>query len=213
MSTIRYISHITRSLSPLRSISAHKSSLPRSSVTEPHFPVTPKIQIVLYSDQNRGKRSTMSASEVKLSLDDCGVFHLPNITSEAAAEASKVLQKNHDNNHIFFNQSGFHNHIAHHILTLYALGSSPDDIQRQYAPNKAMQRPQQPANDSVMKDLRDYKKFHDYLGNEKYYHDYLLFFQGEIEKKGYEEVINEYCLKGDERADDMLVRLHAGNCL
>lgn len=28
--------------------------------------------------------------------------------------------------------------------------------------------------------------------------------------KGYQVAINEYCLKGDERADDMLVRLHAG---
>ena len=38
----------------------------------------------------------------------------------------------------------------------------------------------------------------------------MEFFRGEIDKKGHEQVINEYCLKGDERADDMLVRLHAG---
>ena len=61
-----------------------------------------------------------------------------------------------------------------------------------------------------MKDLSDYKKFQEYLGNERYYHDYLVFFQGEIEKKGHGEVINEYLMKGDERADDMLCRLYAG---
>lgn len=29
-------------------------------------------------------------------------------------------------------------------------------------------------------------------------------------KQGYEKVLHEFCFKGDERADDMLVRLHAG---
>jgi len=72
------------------------------------------------------------------------------------------------------------------------------------------QRPHQSVHSSVLKDLHDYEKVHKYLGNEKYYHDFLVFFQCEIDEKGYEAVINEYCLKGDERADDMLVRLHAG---
>ena len=61
-----------------------------------------------------------------------------------------------------------------------------------------------------MQDLSDYKKYQQYLGNEKYYRDYLVFFQGEIDKKGYEKVINEYLLQGDDRAEDMLCRLYAG---
>lgn len=73
-----------------------------------------------------------------------------------------------------------------------------------------MQRPPQPVDDDVVENLHDYGKFHDYLGYERYYRDYLVFFQGEIETKGYEAVINEYCFKGDSRADDMFVRLHAG---
>ena len=63
---------------------------------------------------------------------------------------------------------------------------------------------------NVIEDLQDYEKFQKYLGNERYYHDYLLFFHSEIEKKGYQTVIHDYCLKRDERAIDMLVRLHAG---
>ena len=96
------------------------------------------------------------------------------------------------------------------MLTLYALGASPDVIQKQYDDHKAAQRPSQPVDDAVLKDLHDYKKFHDYLGNERYYRDYLVFFEGEIDKKGYEAVINEYVLQGDERANDMFVRMHAG---
>jgi hypothetical protein len=54
------------------------------------------------------------------------------------------------------------------------------------------------------------EKYKSYLGNEKYYHDFLVYFQDEIDKKGWENVLNEYMFKGDERADDMLVRMFAG---
>ncbi len=50
----------------------------------------------------------MSASQIKLSLDNAGVFHTSSVNREAAAKTSQVLQENHENYHIFFNQSGFH---------------------------------------------------------------------------------------------------------
>ena len=62
----------------------------------------------------------------------------------------------------------------------------------------------------MVADLQDQATFNKYLKNERYYHDYLVFFQKEIDKKGYENVINEYVLQGDERADDMLVRMYGG---
>ena len=83
-------------------------------------------------------------------------------------------------------------------------------MQAHYDKNKTYQRKPQPLDAAIVEDLHDYQKFKLYLGDERYYHDYLDYFQGEIDKKGYEVVVNEYCLKGDERADDMLVRLHAG---
>lgn len=54
------------------------------------------------------------------------------------------------------------------------------------------------------------ERFKTYLGDEKYYHDFLVFFRDEIEKKGWEEVLNEYLFKDDEKANDMLVRLFGG---
>lgn len=92
---------------------------------------------------------------------------------------------------------------------MYALGTSPELIQTHYDNNKTDQRKFQPHDNAVLEDLHDDQKFHNYLGNERYYPEYLEYFRGEIDKKGYEDVINDYCLKGDERADDMLVRLHA----
>lgn len=54
------------------------------------------------------------------------------------------------------------------------------------------------------------EKYKTYLGDEKYYHDFLVFFQEEMDKKGWENVLNEYLFKGDEIADDMLVRMYGG---
>ena len=83
-------------------------------------------------------------------------------------------------------------------------------IQKHYDRNKMYQREALPLHTAILQDLHDCNKFQAYLGKERYYHDYLEYFRGEIDKNGYAQVINEYCLKGDERADDMLVRLHAG---
>lgn len=53
-------------------------------------------------------------------------------------------------------------------------------------------------------------RFKTYLGKEKYYHDFLVFFQKEIEATGWQNVLNEYLFANDERANDMLCRLYAG---
>jgi len=54
------------------------------------------------------------------------------------------------------------------------------------------------------------EKYKTYLGSEKNYHNFLVFFKEEINQKGWQEVLNEYLFKGDERADDMLVRMFGG---
>lgn len=102
-------------------------------------------------------------------------------------------------------------HIAHHILTLYALAAPPAILQKQYDNNKSYQRATLPLETRVVQELQDHSKYHDYVGNEKYYPDFLVFFQKEIDDKGWEAVVNEYVLKGDELANDMLARMYAGD--
>ena len=58
--------------------------------------------------------------------------------------------------------------------------------------------------------MSNHAEFERFLGHEEYYRDFLLFFQKEMDRVGYEKVVNEYLLKGDERADDLLARLYAG---
>jgi len=67
-----------------------------------------------------------------------------------------------------------------------------------------------PLDGEVIENLHEPTQFKKYLGNERYYNDYLKFFQSEIDEKGWKNVLNEYLFARDERADDMLVRLFAG---
>lgn len=72
------------------------------------------------------------------------------------------------------------------------------------------QRSPVPLTQSVVTGMHDSNKYKTYLGREKYYHDFLVFFKREISLKGWPDVLNEYLFKGDERADDMLVRIFGG---
>jgi len=68
-------------------------------------------------------RGMATASRVQLSLNDCGEFHLPDITAESAAKGSEVLQENHENYHVFFNRAGFHSMCLSVDINMYTLHS------------------------------------------------------------------------------------------
>lgn len=61
-----------------------------------------------------------------------------------------------------------------------------------------------------MEDVGKYQKFKSFLGDEKYYYDFLVFWQKELVDKDVDGVLKEYVFKGDERADDLLIRLYGG---
>lgn len=104
-------------------------------------------------------------------------------------------------------------HIVHHILTMFALGASPDEIKAAFERNKSYQRPALPANDSVVQSLYDQARFKECLGKRNNYPSFLEYFQREIETKGVENVVNQYIFAGDDLAEDMLVRLFGGECM
>ncbi|KAK1538483.1 HypA protein [Colletotrichum paranaense] len=129
----------------------------------------------------------------------------------AASKVSELLQEDLEKHHVFFNQEGFHNHIPHQVLALFGTGAGPDAIQAAYKENADYQRPAQTPRDSVADELHDWDRAKKYLGKEKHYPDFLLFFQREIERLGgWEAALKEHLFKGDERADDMFQRMFAG---
>jgi oxidoreductase AflY len=100
-------------------------------------------------------------------------------------------------------------HIVHHLLSIYAQGAAPQDIKKEYQANESYQRPFD-VDKKQAQDLFKDSEFSKHLADRTCYPDYLTLFQAEIAKKGYQSVIKEYLLKGDDQANDFLGRLYDG---
>ncbi|KAJ5836982.1 hypothetical protein N7447_003008 [Penicillium robsamsonii] len=159
----------------------------------------------------RNTPSTMAtATKIHLSpVTDLGIYS-SNVREDSARTVSEILQEDLAIHHVFFNQERFHNHIPHQLLSIYALGASPDDIKSCYERNKTYQRPVIPASQDVIKSMHDFVEFQKYFGKEEHYPNYLAFFQHEIDAKGIAEVLMEYVFARDERAESMMCRLFGG---
>ncbi|CAG7923159.1 unnamed protein product [Penicillium olsonii] len=159
------------------------------------------------------KLSAMAtATHIQLSpTTDSGIYS-SNVREDSARTASELLQEDMAKHHVFFNDQGFHNHIPHQLLSIYALGATPEQIKAGYQRNEGYQRPARPADQEVILSMRDSVEFQKYLGREKHYPNYLAFFQQEIDSKGVGETLKGYLFAGDERAESMLCRLFGGAC-
>ncbi|RDA89992.1 hypothetical protein CP533_2681 [Ophiocordyceps camponoti-saundersi (nom. inval.)] len=130
----------------------------------------------------------------------------------AAARVSELLQDDLETHHVFFNDEGFHNHIAHQLLTLYGTGSSAEALTKAYDQNKAYQLPARKGDPSIADSLsRDWEKeAPKFLGKEAHYADFLLYFQREIERRGWQAVVTQHLLGDSPSCLDFLGRLFAG---
>lgn len=106
--------------------------------------------------------------------------------------------------------SVFTDHIVHHLLSIYALGASPSQLEEAYRNNTGYQLPTPPADLTNIENLSHPEGFAKHLGDSECYRDYVIFFQKLVAEHGVESVVNEYVFKGDARADDMLARMFSG---
>ena len=159
-----------------------------------------------------------TASVVRLTDHTPGVFpasHIHNyqpIDQSSSATASKLLQRNHDDHHVFYSSDGFHNHIAHHLLSIFALGAKSAELQHAYDINAEYQSSQYKVNEDDVAAMSDSKKFISLLGKEKNFHTFEAFFGREIEKnpQGWQSVVKEYLFGGTEVSETMLGRMFGG---
>ncbi|KAK1144750.1 hypothetical protein N8T08_004761 [Aspergillus melleus] len=151
-----------------------------------------------------------TAIKIWLTPRDTGVFGTPGLSEASARKVSEVLQHDMENHHVYLNDIEFHNHIVHFMLTIWALGASPETIQLQYDREAKRQRPALPQDESIIKSFSDKEAFMRHLYEEAQYPNYLAFFQREIEAKGVADMINEYLFSGDELAESLLSRFFSG---
>lgn len=156
------------------------------------------------------KRNMATASKILVSPSLKPVYAHGTPTQASTDAVNDVLQRNHDEHHIFYDERGFHNHIVHQTLTLYALGASDKIIHKQYNDNVSYQRPKPATSTAVISDMTNPDQFASHLGKAKQYSNFLAYFKDEINHKGWQNVLNEQLFARTPRADDMLVRLFSG---
>jgi len=156
-------------------------------------------------------RTMATAARVQLTTREQPAFSLSQFdTPEKAKAASELLQENHENYHMFFNSDGFHNHIAHHLLTVYALAASPEEIQQHFKSNQSYQKPLGSYDESIVSKMQQPAEFVKLLGDGRQYKNFLQFFKGEIDNMGWQAAINHFVLSDNEIARKMLPLVFAG---
>lgn len=105
----------------------------------------------------------------------------------------KLIQKDADSHHVFFNDEKFHNHLVHQLLADYSLGADLPRLEKAYHDNAVYQRAKKPFKSDFVWDSLSC------LGNEDYYTNYLNFFQEEIQKKGSRRCVEYYIFEQDSR--------------
>ncbi|KAI8716343.1 hypothetical protein NCS52_00927500 [Fusarium sp. LHS14.1] len=143
------------------------------------------------------------ASTVEISQDNVGVFHVPYIPDETIKTANELLQANHEQHHVFFNDRGFHNHITHYVLT------QATQMHRVYTQEKSLQRPQHPLDDKVVDRLGDKNYFITCLSRPENYHNFSRFFEHKIAKDGISPVVHEFLFSRSRIAEELLSRMFA----
>ncbi|KAL2676747.1 hypothetical protein Neosp_010512 [[Neocosmospora] mangrovei] len=146
--------------------------------------------------------------KIEILPKDAGLLGMK-LGSEEALKVTELLQRDLEH-HVFFNASGFHDHIVHHILTLYGTGASTKDVDIAYDANKGYQLKAMKPKQEMVDNLEHGSDWSTYLGKGRNYAAFLRFFQDEIQRVGWQDVLNEYLFKNDERGRDMKSRLFGG---
>lgn len=152
----------------------------------------------------------MAASPIRLSQSHLGILRGAEVPSGSLDECNRLLQKNHEEYHMFFRDTAGHNHIVHSLLTILALGASPQELQDRYNDGCPIQRPIPDIDDALLEKLTDTETFHNTLGQIAQYHTFLEFFKREIAVKGWRDVIQSYVFARTKTADAMLARMYEG---
>ncbi|KAH9841517.1 uncharacterized protein C8Q71DRAFT_700804 [Rhodofomes roseus] len=141
-----------------------------------------------------------------------GILDVPGATYESKTTLERLLQEDRETHHCFFGKVGLHNHLSHHLLAAYDLGAPAKLLQAIYDQERSGLSPIHLADrskDVVEKQetaitLQNWTK---YLGQEKYYANYLAFFADEIAQYGIEGVFERYLFSRDANENGALVLL------
>ncbi|KAK2754877.1 hypothetical protein FQN54_006770 [Arachnomyces sp. PD_36] len=143
-----------------------------------------------------------------------GFIHAKGLTRESADAAGQALESNRVN-HIFTSDKALiarlHNHVVYHVLSLWAMGASPQQIYQHSERNvHCALPPPKVADEETVKSLSDPENLKKTLGQEECYQDLIVFFEHEIERLGVDQTLQEYLLGDSEFARSSYPRVYHG---
>ena len=154
--------------------------------------------------------TTTTASQVRLSPGQLGICGSGDSPVGSLEVVNRLLQKNHDEFHIFWKDVNGHNHTAHNLLTSFALGATPAQLEQGFVDNLRDQRPRPELDNDTVQKLHDEGYFYENIGEIKQYTNFLVFFERQMEEKGWRAVITEYCFSRTRVAEALLSRMFDG---
>ena len=121
-----------------------------------------------------------------------------------------LLQNNHDEFGMYWREVAGHNHTVHSVLSVFALGGGPEDLQRAYDDDDLHQEPFPAIDKEIVQSLSDPNRFLAGMRQLDQYGNYLVYFEREIEAKGWQVVVNKYCFSRTAVAEAMMAQLFEG---
>ncbi|KAH7323331.1 hypothetical protein B0J17DRAFT_604787 [Rhizoctonia solani] len=111
------------------------------------------------------------------------------ITPESTAELRRLLIEGHKRFHVFFVENGFdyHNHLLHHLLATYVLGSPPHVLRAKFDYHAGFLKPAYKSPAPITR-----SNWREHLGDQNYYNAYINLFTTEIQTHGLAETLTRY---------------------
>lgn len=172
--------------------------------------VTFPVVLILATKKASFEASKAGQIRLELSPQHSGLGRSTEITPESTQKANQLLQKNHDEFHIFWRDLNGHNHMAHSILTHFAIGGNPSELQRAYDDGVTVQRAMPDLDMQVVNGLSDDANMSQVLGQLTQYTNVLRFFEQQIDLFGWRAVLHKYCFSRTNIADIILSRMYEG---
>lgn len=146
---------------------------------------------------------------MELSQANLGEWHVPSVPQASIDRANRLLQTNHEQYHVFFNDRGFHNHITHYLLTQVSLGATPNQMDRAFNQERRIQRGQFPVDNDVVEQMKVPEYFASCFSKEIHYRNFLTFFENQIIERGVGAVVQENLFSGTPNAEHLLKLMFA----
>ncbi|KUI69022.1 Oxidoreductase AflY [Cytospora mali] len=152
----------------------------------------------------------MAEATLQLSPTHLGFIRGHSNPPGSLEDCNRLLQKNHEVYHMFFREIAGMNHISHSLLTCFALGAGPKELQDRYDDEAAGQRPMPPVDNELLENLSDADIFYQTMHTKVQYNTFLHFFERRIAAHGWKAVVHEFIFSRTKVAERMFSSLFDG---